>query len=102
VKGTPFGGAHWITPLQETGANTWSKIVTLKASCLHGLVVDSLVRHGNQRQQWQRPSDETGQRVKAFARDRIESLPYQLDGSVLGYHGDNGYVELGFDSGEGA
>ena len=50
----------------------------------------------------QRLSDESGQRVKAFARDRIESLPYQLDGSVLGYHGDNGYVELGFDSGEGA
>ena len=65
-------------------------------------MVDSLVRHGNQRQQWQRPSDESGQRVKAFARDRTESLPYQLDGSVLGYHGDNGYVELGFGSGEGA
>jgi len=56
----------------------------------------------SQRQQWQWFSDDSGKRVKAFARVRIESLPYQLDGSVLGYHGNNGYEELGFDSGEGA
>ena len=43
-----------------------------------------------------------GTESKRLSRDRIESLPYQLDGSVVGYHGDNGYEELGFDSGEGA
>jgi hypothetical protein len=52
----------------------------------------ALVCHENQRQQWQWQSDESGQRVKAVWRDR----------SVVGYHGYNGYEELGFDSGEGA
>jgi len=67
-----------------------------------GVEVFAVVCHENQRSQEQRLSDESGQTVKAVWRDRIESLPYQLDGSVVGYHGYNGYEELGFDSGEGA
>ena len=62
----------------------------------------ALVCHENQRPQGQWQSDESGQRVEAVWRDRIESLPYQLDGSVVGYHGYNEKKELGFDSGEGA
>ncbi len=35
-------------------------------------------------------------------RDRTNLGPISFDGSVLGYHGNNGNEESGFDSGEGA
>jgi len=67
---------------------------------------DAFTRNENHRQQWQRSTDESGQRAKAHASSgagpyRVSALS-AWDGSVLGYHGRNGYVELGFDSGEGA
>jgi len=49
-------------------------------------------------------SDETDHSAKAASAACPDgSLLYQLfDGSVVDYRGDNGYGELGFDSGEGA
>jgi len=57
------------------------------------------------RQKWQRlkAMNQTIQQKRASARvsRRISALS-AFDGSVVDYRGDNGYGELGFDSGEGA
>jgi hypothetical protein len=47
--------------------------------------------------------NQTIQQKRASARGsrRISALS-AFDGSVVDYRGDNGYGELGFDSGEGA
>jgi hypothetical protein len=59
----------------------------------------------NQRQQWQCRKEmiQTIQQKRSFEREsrRISALS-AFDGSVVDYRGDNGYGELGFDSGEGA
>ena len=49
-------------------------------------------------------SDESDHSAKARFGARVPTslCPISSDGSVLDYHGDNGYGELGFDSGEGA
>ena len=47
-------------------------------------------------------------RIKPFSKSGFGSriptnlCPISFDGSVVDYRGDNGYGELGFDSGEGA
>ena len=49
-------------------------------------------------------SDESDHSAKARfgARFPTSLCPISSDGSVFDYRGDNGYGELGFDSGEGA
>ena len=49
-------------------------------------------------------SDESDHSAKARFGVRVPTslCPISSDGTVLDYHGDNGYGELGFDSGEGA
>ena len=57
------------------------------------------------RQQWQclNAMTQTIQQKRASARvSRRTSALSAFDGSVVDYRGDNGYGELGFDSGEGA
>ena len=57
------------------------------------------------RQQWQclKAMNQTIQQKRASARvSRRTSALSAFDGSVVDYRGDNGYGELGFDSGEGA
>ena len=59
----------------------------------------------DRRQRWQchNVMSQTIQQKRASARvpRRISALS-AFDGSVVDYHGDHGYGELGFDSGEGA
>ena len=40
--------------------------------------------------------------MKLVFTKSFKFLPYHFDGSVLDYHEDHGYEELGFDIGEGA
>ena len=49
-------------------------------------------------------SDESNHSAEACFGTRVPTnfCPISFDGSVVDYHGDNGYGELGFDSGEGA
>ena len=48
--------------------------------------------------------DESNHSAKACFGTRVPTnfCPISFDGSVVDYRGDNGYGELGFDSGEGA
>ena len=49
-------------------------------------------------------SDESNHSAEACFGTRFPTnfCPISFDGSVVDYRGDNGYGELGFDSGEGA
>ena len=62
----------------------------------------SLVRYGTNASNGSGLVMNQDKESKRLSRVRIETLTYQLDGSVLDYRGIYGYVELGFDSGEGA
>jgi hypothetical protein len=98
-------GGHGVSrwPIQSDNrakrtANTWTQV----AVSIHPpgstwwRIGDAFTRNENHRQQWQRSIDESGQRAKAHASSGAG--PYTVsalsawDGSVLGYHGNNGYV----------